>query len=403
MRSPQNTLVSLLGFHPIRISAGELFVRELSLQLRDAGWRHVACFLSRPEGTVREFLEAPNVDFETVPDAWQFKLAPACTLAAVLRRHRPRILHLSFTGALSPYPWLARFNGVERVFFTDQGSRPEGFQPRRAHWLRRLTSRAINVPLDHVICISDYVLRCWQEEDRLPARRITRIYNSVDLSRYRSVAGAEFRRRFDIPADAFLVTQVSWVIPEKGFSDLLEAARIVADVNPNVHFAFAGEGRHREAYMRQTREMGLQGRVTWTGPLFNPVEEGVYAAADAVCQVSRWEEAFGWVIAEAMSFAKPVIGTRTGAIPEIVEHGRTGLLVDRGDSPAMAEAILKLSANPDLCRKLGFAGRRAAEEKFDIRENVRRLLDVYGITTAAACDGSRTRATEAGGFQATMR
>jgi glycosyltransferase involved in cell wall biosynthesis len=110
-----------------------------------------------------------------------------------------------------------------------------------------------------------------------------------------------------------------------------------------------------------------------------PVENGLYAAADVVCQVSRWEEAFGYVIAEALASGRPVIGTRVGAIPELVRHGQTGFLVERRNPAELAARILELLRDPDLRRQLGEAGRRLALEEFDQQTNVARLIELYGI------------------------
>ena len=64
--------------------------------------------------------------------------------------------------------------------------------------------------------------------------------------------------------------------------------------------------------MRRAVEMGIEDRVTWTGMVEDAFGEGVFEAADVVCQFSRWEEVFGWTIAEAMAHGKPVISTRAG-------------------------------------------------------------------------------------------
>jgi glycosyltransferase involved in cell wall biosynthesis len=356
-----------------------VFARELSRQLGARGWRSVLCFLSEPPEPVRRFLELPNVAIEELPDSWKLHWRPARDLFGLLRRHRPEILHLHFTGFLGPYPWVARAAGVRQVLFTDQLSRPEGYHPRPAALARRLLARIVNAPLDVVTTASDYGLRCWVESRLLPAGRFVRIYNGVDMGRAPSGA-ARFRRRFSIPPGRPLVVQVSWVIPEKGFEDLLEAARLVVARNPNAHFAFVGEGARRREYTERAAAMGLASHVTWTGLLEDPVGEGVYAEADIVCQVSRWEEIFGYVIAEAMAAGKPVIGTRAGGIPEVIEDGVTGFLVERRDPPAIADRILRLLADSGLRESMGQAGRAAAQAKFNVETKVAELLRLYRLS-----------------------
>jgi glycosyltransferase involved in cell wall biosynthesis len=131
--------------------------------------------------------------------------------------------------------------------------------------------------------------------------------------------------------------------------------------------------------MRETRELGLQDHVTWTGILPDPLKMGVFAAADVVCQVSRWEEGFGYVIAEAMASGKPLVGTRVGAIPELVHDGETGYLVDRRDPEAIAARILKLLGDRELRRRMGAAGREFALKNFDAGVNIAEFLKLYGI------------------------
>jgi glycosyltransferase involved in cell wall biosynthesis len=89
--------------------------------------------------------------------------------------------------------------------------------------------------------------------------------------------------------------------------------------------------------MKDAEAMGLAAHITWTGLVQDPFAEGVYDVADIVCQLSEWEELFGWMIAEAMAYKKPIVATRVGGIPELVEDGVTGFLVERGRSRCCRE------------------------------------------------------------------
>ena len=150
--------------------------------------------------------------------------------------------------------------------------------------------------------------------------------------------------------------------------------------NRDVQFVLVGEGTMREQYMQDAVAMGLGDHVTWTGMVNDPFGEGVFQAADVVCQFSRWEEVFGWMIAEAMAHGKPVVATRVGGIPELIADGVTGCLVGRGDAPAMSDAILELLADPELRERMGAAGREVVAGKFDLRKNVAQLIAAYGVS-----------------------
>jgi glycosyltransferase involved in cell wall biosynthesis len=214
--------------------------------------------------------------------------------------------------------------------------------------------------------------------DLIDARRVTRIYNSVDLAAVHG-DGAEFRRRHGVPAGVPVVAQASWMIPEKGIADLIDAARIVLDRIPQAHFLLAGEGKHRGEYMARACDLGMEQHFTWTGLVHNPVADGLYAAADVVCQVSRWEEAFGWVIAEAMAASRPLVATRVGGIPELVADGANGFLVPVRAPEQIAKRVIQLLDDPALRARMGAAGRLAAEQKFDLSRNLDALMRAYGF------------------------
>jgi glycosyltransferase involved in cell wall biosynthesis len=379
------TLMSVFGVEPKRIGGTEMFARELSMQLGERGWRSVLCFLSEPTAEVRDFLELPNVRFAALPNSTNGDFGARLNLMRLLGRHQPEILHLHFVSFISLYPWVARIKSARKIFFTDHHSRPEGYAHAGAPLWKRSAARLIGNPFTKVICVSNYGYSCMTEIGLLPRDRYQMIYNGVDLSRVSKANGAaqKFRARFSIPDDRQIVTQVSWMIPEKGISDFLKMAQLVAAQKTDVHFVLVGDGAYREQYMREAAAIGVSDRLTWTGVIDDPFGEGVFHAADVVCQFSRWEEVFGWMIAEAMAHAKPVVATRVGGIPELISDGTSGYLIDRGDAEGMSRRVLELLKDGDLRLRLGNAGRATVGAKFDLQKNVAQLIDAYGIASEA--------------------
>ncbi|MDQ1637754.1 MAG: L-malate glycosyltransferase [Pyrinomonadaceae bacterium] len=375
------TLVSVFGIEPRRIGGTETFARELSLQLGERGWKSVLLFLSEPTAEVRRFLDLPNTSLGIYASANDGSLKIGRNLAGITRAHQPEILHLHFTGFLNLYSWIARAQSVKKVFFTDHHSRSAGYVPARAPFWKRHAARFINGPLTKVISVSNYGYECMTAFDLLPRNRFKMIYNGVDLSRVKTDTqrALDFRRRYAIPAGRAIVTQVSWMIPEKGISDFLETARLVTTQNRNVQFVIVGDGAYREQYMKDAEAMGIEDRVTWTGMVEDPFGEGVFAAADIVCQLSRWEEVFGWMIAEAMAHGKPIVATRVGGIPELISEGLSGFLVERTDAAAAAKKLIRLLQDPGLRRAMGDAGRKLVAERFNLKTNVAQLVKLYDI------------------------
>jgi len=132
---------------------------------------------------------------------------------------------------------------------------------------------------------------------------------------------------------------------------------------PDVRVLIAGEGPMEEKIRAASREFGVQEHILWLGrvPDVRPVME----AADVVVLPSN-KETLGYVLMEAMALERPVVATRTGGIPELVEDGRTGRLVQPGNATELAGAIAELLRDPAKRRLWGAAGRSRVIEKFSL-------------------------------------
>jgi glycosyltransferase involved in cell wall biosynthesis len=371
----------LVGTAANRIGGVEVLVRETAIQLKAQGLSIVVVFNSEPSPRIAQYLQIEGLTIESLADlkisAWRKNES----LRFLLKKHRPDIVHWQFLDALSPIPWLSWWYGARQVCCTIQTSPSEGYMPRRVPLWKLLIARMINLHLTHMFCVSDYVKGVIAKGGQVPEERIHRIYNAVDLPSLDDTAerARMFRRTYDIPDQAPLIVQVSWLIPEKGIEDLLHAAKLVLTRFPEARFVIVGEG-HYEARLEQLAgELGIGKSILWVKFLSNATQCGLYDAADIVCQLSRWEEAFGYVIAEAMSFAKPVVATRVGGIPEVVTHEKTGLLAPPRDPATVAGHICRLLADPILRREFGESGRRAVEENFNVFDRVCELLHYYGL------------------------
>jgi glycosyltransferase involved in cell wall biosynthesis len=158
------------------------------------------------------------------------------------------------------------------------------------------------------------------------------------------------------------------VSPEKGVVTLTEAASICG----NVSFKLAGE---------YTRMPGLIFRVTKNVELLGHLGKMTLGEFYKSCRVfvmpSIWYEGFPGVIIEAMLYGKPVICSRIGGLPEIVEDGQTGFLFNPGDAADLADKINYLYSRPELCRTMGAAGRKKVLEEYSSVKYYARLMAVY--------------------------
>jgi glycosyltransferase involved in cell wall biosynthesis len=292
------------------------------------------------------------------------------------------VVHFQFTPFLGLHAWLARALGTGKIIFTDHHSHEEDAVLKRAPLWKRLAGRWLNSPVSVVATVSEFNRSVLREQGTCASSSIQVVYNGSDLSLPEAAhsSGAAFRRKFGIPMDRILVTQVSSMVPQKGIPDLLEAVRIALPSVPALHCALVGDGTKSAEYARLAAEMGIAGHITWTGLSLFPMADGVFAGSDIICQASRWHEAFGLGISEAMAWAKPVVATTVGGIPEVVEDGNTGILVPPRSPTALAAALVRLAIHPAFRQQLGEAGRKRAQLKFDVRSNVETLLKFYEVS-----------------------
>jgi glycosyltransferase involved in cell wall biosynthesis len=181
------------------------------------------------------------------------------------------------------------------------------------------------------------------------------------------------RREFNIPDGTLLVGTVANLKAKKGYRYLLQAAAVVRRELPDVRFLVVGQGPEESFLRGEARRLGLDGTVIFAG--YRDDASRVASAFDVFALPSLYE-GLSIALIEAMSLGKPSVVTRTGGVPEVVEHGQHGLTVPPGDADELATALLALLKDDDLRSRMGReAMRRAAA--FDIRSAVRRMEEVY--------------------------
>jgi glycosyltransferase involved in cell wall biosynthesis len=176
-----------------------------------------------------------------------------------------------------------------------------------------------------------------------------------------------------------VLSVVARLTPWKGHQTLLDAFRRVLDDEPDARLLVIGDaGFWTDDYTadlhRQAEDLGCAEAVYWLG--FREDIPQLLALTDVMVLPSK-DEPFGIVLVEAMAAGKPVIATRTGGPLDIVTEGVTGLLVEAGDAGQLADAILQLLGDPERAAAMGRAGRKRAEEHFDISRVLTQLYDVY--------------------------
>ncbi|HXF56069.1 MAG TPA: glycosyltransferase [Actinomycetota bacterium] len=181
------------------------------------------------------------------------------------------------------------------------------------------------------------------------------------------------RRELGIPDGVPVVTSIANFKPHKGHAHLVRAAQMVRRAVPEARFVLVGAGPLEREVRRQVVALGLEGAVVFTG---SREDAPRIAAASDVFLLASEHEGLPIALLEAMAMGCPVVATRVGGVPEVVRHGRDGLIVPPSDSAASAEAVTCLLLDPELRRSMGEAARGRAAQ-FDLRVAVGRIEDVY--------------------------
>jgi glycosyltransferase involved in cell wall biosynthesis len=217
--------------------------------------------------------------------------------------------------------------------------------------------------------------------------KVTVIYNGIETARFDPVLGGTvFRDHWGIPSDAPLVGTVGRLVPSKGQHRFIEAMAGVAAACPQGHFLIVGgaifgdaifgeDGSYEESLHRLAVRHGLEDRLTFTGHLGDVAP--ALAAMDVFVQPGD-PEGFGRVNLEAMAMAKPVVALAHGAVPEIVIHGETGILVPPEAPEGLADAVTGLLQSPERLQSLGAAGRERVSEHFSVSRMIERIDRLLG-------------------------
>jgi len=218
-----------------------------------------------------------------------------------------------------------------------------------------------------------------------PSQSSTSIPSGIYFDRQRSVVhdGTHARiqsNRGAEPGGIFQVGLIGRICPWKGQHIFLRAAALVHKRFPNARFVIVGSALFGEVeYGREVRllpkHLGIADLVTFTG--FRSDVPEIISEMDLIVHASTTGEPFGQVIIEGMAAGKPVIATNGGGVPEIVEDGKTGILVPMGDVQAMAAAICRVLADPALARDMGIRGRKRVRDYFTIEQTARKVEAIY--------------------------
>ncbi len=294
------------------------------------------------------------------------------SLLRLAARFRPDIIHTNTAVVLSS-GIAARIAGVPHVwhireFFVDF----PGLWQRYQWFMHRFS--------DVIICVSAAVAE--QFDPRIRETRVTVVHNGFPKGEFGTSpeAVAAFRQRFGIEGCPAVGVVGRIKLGRKGQETFVRAAACLQEAFPQARFLligspFSGNEDHLDRLMALVQELGLQGKVIYTGDVDDV--KAAYAALDISVLPSGQPEPFGGTVIESMAMGLPIVGTRHGGTVEQIEDGVTGFLVEPNNPEELAAALARLLGDAELRRRMGECGRERFLCLFEFGPFYDKMLSIY--------------------------
>jgi len=242
-----------------------------------------------------------------------------------------------------------------------------------------------------IVADASVIKRQLVEEHGIDPAKIEVIGSAVDLEKFKPPRDrTKFRREIGVDDNTPLIGNIGMIRPDKGQLVLVEAARLVLEKRPDARFAIVGQGTgvlKRGINVRNAIDQaGLADKIIMAGYRWDTPD--VYAACDMVVIASLRTEASPIVLREAFAGGRPVIATKVGDIPEILRDRQNGLLIEPGDSQALAAAIIEFICDPKLAAHCAGNGLRYATEHFSFDKMMEAKLRADVALTRANAEGN---------------
>ena len=279
-------------------------------------------------------------------------------LAKLIRRERISLVH-SNSHSDAPYGILAcRFRKIPIISHIRDIIQPDK------------VGKYLLKHADKIIAVSNAAAKPFGKNGKLLV-----INNSIDLNSFKPIE--DIRGELNISKNELVIGIVGQISKLKGHDVFLKAASIILKKNKNIKFLIVGEvRRERDQGLCEAliNKLDLRENVIFTG--FRHDIANVLSAID-ILAFPTLKESFGRSAIEAMALGKPVVASNVGGVPEIVRHGKTGILVSPGDAEELADGLLELINDKEKREDMGNEGLKVVREKFDIRDMMNRIENVY--------------------------
>lgn len=294
-------------------------------------------------------------------------------LARFLRNERIQIVQTHMYAPNLIGSLAARLAGVPVIITTEHGKNT--WKRMRHHMVERFI---INPIVSMRVAVSKDILRLRKDKDHVPGRKIIFIGNCVDIPD---------ERHFRAEKEQTIIGTVGRLVPAKDYRTLLIAAKDVIAKRPDVKFIFVGDGEEREMLEKTAASLNIASHIEFLGW---QSDVGHYLDQMDLFVLSSITEGIPVALLEAMVKGIPIVATNVGGIPEVIQDGLNGLLVQAGHPENLAHAILNMLEHEDIKARLGRAARARIIESFAVTQICREYATLYEALLSEAKRGLRS-------------
>ncbi len=342
-------ILTALGIRVVLVYASEL-PPEMDRRLREAGAIiEVVCYGKAPYNYYRE-------------------------LGRIIRQHGISMVHICYFDYFSLIPWLTRLQGIKCILYEELNSG----MLNATSWKKKLLQLRTYVttyPMTRVVAVSEFVKQDLVKRG-IAADQIIVRYLAADETLFRPNPGARelWVSQYSIRPGELIMSSVTLLRPFKSPETLVEASSILAQRGVAARLFVAGDGSMLPDLKELSSRLGVADRIHWLGFCSDPTN--LMQGSD-IFLLASVAEAGAFVLSEAMLCGVPVIGSRSGVIPEYLTEGETGLLAEPRNPASFADAIERLAKDEKLRHSMAARSREVALNRFTIDIHVDNNLRIY--------------------------
>lgn len=378
-------IIFLTRLNPKKFGSYEEFLLLFSKELIKRGNEVTLTFSSTPPAWLMARFAEQMIGIKVFN--FHRKMRVVFEMFFFLKRTKPDILFFSFISIkhlIIPLTKILRIPSTIYVFHSYGSEKWKG--PKEKHRINLMKVKIghlrtlIAVKSVHkFICVSRFIKEKVSNKYSISEEKISVIHNGVNLRRFNRVEqDLTLHNQLKGPGNARVITSIANLILPKGIQFLLIAFKEILIKNANIKLVIAGEGNYRQNLEGLAKSLDISENVIFLG-LRNDIHRIIHLS-DIVVIPSICEEAFCYVVLESMCVGKPVIASRIGAIPELIQEDKTGLFCKPGDSKSLYDEILSLLCNPDKMKEIGHSAREYAHKNGSLEKQIDSYLNLLQMS-----------------------